>query len=167
MRLFCTRAGRLLALLWAVGALALTPGRPAHAGGQFSFQQVMPLEEAHLRTIDVFDAYWWFDGKLRLDVQGSVDGYGKGWAAVTGVTHSVGRNYKNGYYGRMEIFFHEVVPVYLDAHDGVLRAKVPFLFTIRGPGGGQLPSQMRLAISNSGVKVSGVTLGVSPEEWPY
>jgi hypothetical protein len=159
MPLLRTRVGRLLALLWAAGALALTPARPAHAGQEFAFQQLIPLEEANLRTIDVFGAYWWFDGKLRLDTQGWVDDFGHGWATVTGVTSARGLNYKLGYYGWMDLFFHETVEVHRDPVDGVLRAKVPFLFTIFGPGGGELPSQMRLSITLEGVKVTGVTLG--------
>jgi len=159
MSLRRTRVGRLLALLCTAGALALFPARPATAGQEFSFQQLMPLEEANLRTIDVFGAYWWFEGKLRLDTSGWVGDDGRGWAFVTGVTSARGLNYKLGYYGWMDIFFHELVEVRRDPVDGVLRAKVPFLFTIVGPGGGQLPSQMRLAITPEGVRVTGVTLG--------
>jgi hypothetical protein len=159
MPLLRTRLGRLFALLGAAGALALTPARPSMAGQEFLFQQVMPLEEAQLRTIDVFDAYWWFDGMLRLDTHGWVDDYGRGWAAVTGITFARGLNYKLGYYGRMDVFFREIVEVRRDPVTGTLRAKVPFLFKIVGPGGGELPSQMRIAITPEGVKVTGVTLG--------
>lgn len=160
------RVGRLLALIAAAGALTLAPARPAVAAvQQYSFQQLLPLEEACLRTIDVFGAYWWFDGKLRLDSDVFVDDSGKAWASVAGYTDSRGLNYKLGYYGRMKIWFHEHVPCYRDPVDGTLRAKIPFLFKIVGPGGGQLPSEMRVTFTATGAKVTGVTLGVEEESW--
>ena len=82
---------------------------------------------------------------------------------MAGATSSRGRGYKLGFFGWMEFFVHKSVKCYRDPVDGVLRAKVPFLFTIYGPGGGTLPSEMRLAITAEGVKVTGVTLGVEED----
>lgn len=154
-----SRVPRALALLLLAGSLALGLARPARAGQEFFFSQVLPLEEAQLRTIDVFGAFWWFNGQFRLDTRLFIDNFGNCRAKVLGFTESRGFNYRLGTFGWMKIFFLESVKCRRDPVDGVLRAKIPFLFKIVGPGGGELPAEMRIAITPAGVKVTGVTLG--------
>jgi hypothetical protein len=152
---------RFSAFLLVLGALAIAPARPAQAGQEFRFRREFTLSEAGLMDFDAFGAYWFFmRGNFVLDVSGSISPDGSCFVAAAGVGSGSGLNYKLGTGASLSVFFFEFADCHIDPVDGVLRAKIPFNLDLIGAGGGSLPSEMRLAITPSGVDISGVTLGV-------
>lgn len=152
---------RFSAFLLVLGALAIAPARPAQAGQEFRFRREFTLSEAGLMDFDAFGAYWFFmRGNFVLDVSGSISPNGSTFVSVAGVGSGSGLNYKLGTGASLSVFIFDFADSHIDPVDGVLRAKVPFILELGGAGGGSLPSEMRLAITPSGVDISGVTLGV-------
>lgn len=147
-------------LILAAGLFGAGMTRPAEASYQYSFSQVFTLSEACLGNFDAFNSYWWFDGSFFLDTRLYFDhGSGNVTVDLMGYADARGRNYRLGSGARMEIFFYKTVYGYFDPSDGTLRAKIPFWIYLRNAGGGWLPAQMRLAIYQEGVRITGVTLG--------
>jgi hypothetical protein len=152
---------RFSAFLLVLGSLVAVPARPAQAA-EFHFRRTFTLSEAGLMDFDAFGAYWFFmNGQFVLDVDASISSNGDCFVAAAGSGSGSGLNYKLGTGASLSVFFFEFADCHIDPVDGVLRAKVPFCLSLIGPGGGELPSEMRLAITPSGVEISGVTLGTN------
>jgi hypothetical protein len=155
---------RVTLFLMVLGLLALGSARPARAGQELHFRQEFTLSEAGLMDFDAFGAYWFFDrGKVLLDVDAWIGDGRQCYVSVAGVAGGAGRNYKLGTSASLSAFLFDVADCYIDPVDGVLRAKVRFDLDLSGGGGGTLPSEMRLAITPSGLSISGVTLGIDDE----
>jgi hypothetical protein len=153
-------ARRFFALILVTfGVLGAGLGRPAEAAGAYKFSQVFTLSEANLSTIDAFGAYWAFNGKFFLDTALYFDYFGGLSVTVMGYADAKGLNYRRGARASLEIFFSETVPAEIDPVDHVLRAKIPFWIYLGGAGGGYLPAQMRIAIYQEGVDITGITIG--------
>jgi hypothetical protein len=152
--------------LLAIGALAGSATGPAHAGQQFHFRKTFTLSEACLQAIDAFGAYWFFSrGQVVVDVDAWVSDDRKDcFVSVAAAGSGSGLNYKLGTSGSLSFILIGPDKCYIDPVDGVLRAAARFELDLFGPGGGTLPSEMRFAITPSGVSISGVTLGIDPDE---
>lgn len=149
-------------LILAVGVLGAGLNRPSEAyqPQPFYFSQTFTLSQACLANIDALGGYWAFNGNFYLDTTLYFDYYSNNVeVSLLGYADARGLNYRLGTGARMEIFFSKSVPGCFDPVDGVLRAKVPFWIYLKGSGGGWVPAQMRLAIYQEGVQVSGVTIG--------
>jgi hypothetical protein len=156
---------RVPAILMLFGILALGSARPATAGQELHFRKEFTLSEACLMDFDAFGAFWFFDrGRVLLDVDAWIGDERQCFVSVAGSAGGSGLNYKLGTSASLSALLFDVAECYLDPVDGVLRAKVRFDLDLSGGGGGSLPSEMRLAITPSGLSISGVTLGIDDEE---
>jgi hypothetical protein len=150
---------RGLSSLILATSLLIGLGRPAEASQPYYFSQLFSLSDARLSSLDAFGGYWAFNGSFFLDTAVYFDYSGKAQVSLSGYADARGLNYRLGTGARMEIFFDRYVEGYFDPVDGTLRASVPFWIYLRGQGGGWVPAQMRFAIYQEGVQISGITIG--------
>jgi hypothetical protein len=156
---------RLSVYLLALGVVATSSARPAQAGQELHFRRELTLSEAGLQTLDAFGAYWFFDrGKVLLDVDAWIGDHGNCFVSLAAAGSGSGLNYKLGTSGGFSFLVFDAADCHIDPVDGVLRASARFDFDLLGAGGGTLPSEMRVAITPSGVSISGFTLGIEDDE---
>jgi hypothetical protein len=156
---------RIWALLLAMGAILAVPARPAHAH-EFHFRQEFTLSEAGLQSVDAFGAFWFFSrGKIVVDVDAWVGDHRECFVSFAAVGSGSGLNYKLGTSGGLSFIALGADKCFVDPIDGVLRASARFELDLLGAGGGTIPSEIRLAITPSGVSISGVTIGIDPSDW--